>query len=66
MNIFQYKVSKKTCTNKGWVLMVGKIRKSHNHDIVTENVGGNDGGAYLHIDMVIRPSYNSIKTRKIT
>ena len=27
--------------------------------------GGNDGGAYLHIDMVIRPLYNSIKTRKI-
>ena len=46
--------------------MVGKIRQTHNHDIVTKNVEGNDGGIYLQIDMVIRPSYNSIKTRKIT
>ena len=66
MNIFLYKVSKITYTNKGWVLIVGKIRQTHNHDIVTENVGGNDGGVYLHIDMVIRPSYDSIKIRKIT
>ena len=36
----------------------------HYHDIVLENVAGNDGGAYLQIDIFIKSSYNSNKIEK--
>ena len=51
---------------KRQVVLGRKKGKMHFHDIAQEHVGGNDGGAYLQIYMVIRPLYYSIGIRKIT